>query len=98
MADNIRVRVAFPPVTDTDVEKREFSYAVDDLAPVAEELAKDVTTKEYVFGQGSTVVLSLVDIDDAGNRSPASTRTFVAVDTVPPAQPGEIGVEIVGEE
>lgn len=98
MADNIRVKVLFPPVTDIDVETREFSYTVDGGAEVVEQLPKDVTDKEYVFAQDSDVSLSLVDIDDGGNRSPASTRTFKATDSVPPSQPGELGVEIIGEE
>ena len=102
MADRIRVSVAFPPIdpTNDDVEKVEFSYSENGGVAIVEELPKDVTVKEYVFAQDANVHLELTYLDDAipPNRSPASSRDFVATDTVPPAAPGELSVTVVGEE
>ena len=48
--------------------------------------------------QDALVVLSLVDVDDAGNKSPPATVEFTAVDTLAPAQPGGFNVALVGEK
>ena len=103
MADMIRVRVAFPAIQpeNDDVEQLEFSYSVNGAEAVVELLPKETALKELTFPQDARVSLSLVYLDDATptpNRSPASTREFVALDTVPPAAPGELGVEVIGEE
>lgn len=53
---------------------------------------------ELSFSQGDNVVLSLVDVDDAGNRSDAATLEFVAQDSIPPESPTGLGVKLVREE
>lgn len=47
--------------------------------------------------QDATVTISLVDVDDAGNRSVPYTLSFVAADTIPPSAPGAVMVTLVGE-
>ena len=97
MADLIRVRVLFPPVSDADVETRALTIT-DPSGSRVEAVAKDEVQKEFIFSQNASVTLELRDTDDAGNVSPPSVRTFTALDVIPPAQPGEMGVEFVGEE
>jgi hypothetical protein len=48
--------------------------------------------------QDSLVVLSLVDVDDSGNKSAPATVEFVALDTLAPAQPGGFNVTLVSEK
>lgn len=92
---------AGPPV-DADVAARELTVAIAGIAGIAGTpvtFAGNATDLgEVKAEQGSEVVLSLVDIDDAGNRSEAATVTFTATDTIPPARPGEFGVSLVREE
>jgi hypothetical protein len=59
--------------------------------------AADVMTPELQGADGATVVGSLVDVDDAGNVSPAREFSFVLVDTIAPPQPGEIGLRVTSE-
>jgi hypothetical protein len=102
MADIITVSVAFPPIppTNDDVEKLKLSYTVDGGPPVDEELPKDTAVKEYDFAQGAAVHMELKYLDDAvpPNESPASSRDFIAADTVGPAAPGELEVTVIGEK
>jgi len=98
MASIFRVEVAFPVLTDADVVSREFAYKVGEDAEVVTVYDKDVPSVELRLPQNATVALRLVDIDDAGNRSEPSERTFTAVDTVPPAKPGELNVTVLEEE
>lgn len=51
----------------------------------------------FAAPQDADVVVSLVDVDDAGNESPPATLEFKAVDQFPPAQAGGLGVTLVGE-
>jgi len=89
---------AGPPV-DADVAARELTVAIAGIAGTPVTFAGNATDLgEVKAEQGSEVVLSLVDIDDAGNRSEAATVTFTATDTIPPARPGEFGVSLVREE
>jgi hypothetical protein len=53
---------------------------------------------EIAVPQDSTARLSLVDVDDAGNVSEPAVFEFTAVDTIPPAAPGQFGVTLVREE
>lgn len=55
-------------------------------------------TQTFEVPEGVEATLTLVHIDDAGNRSVASDPyTFTATDTLPPAKPGALGVTAVGE-
>ena len=99
MADKFRCKVGLPPVTDPDVVSREFTVTVggvEDRRSLTG-AARDTTDIEFVWDQNAVVDLSLVDIDDAGNRSPGSKRQFTVLDTIPPHQPGEISVTVLEE-
>lgn len=100
MADILTYRVSVGPVVDADVVERQLVVAVDGVASVDEfkTFPADATNLgEVSVPQGASVLLTLVDVDDAGNRSEPAVLEFVAVDTLPPAQPGSFGVTLVSE-
>jgi hypothetical protein len=94
----ITFKVVLPPVSAPDVVKRELSVKIGDADAVVSELAGDVTEVADLQGaQDAEVEVSLVDIDDAGNRSEPSVATAVLADTFAPPKPGELGIELTGE-
>jgi hypothetical protein len=94
----ISFKVALPQLLDSDVVNRELSVQVGDLPPDVRTLPKDaIEEADYSGPQDAPVRLSLVDIDDAGNRSIASTLDAVLLDVFPPAQPGELALTVTGE-
>lgn len=98
MSDILTYAIVAAPVVDGDVVTREFTVTVDGVARDPELYGAGVTDFGRVsVPQDSSVTLSLVDIDDAGNRSEPAVTEFVAVDTVAPAMPGAISVTLVGE-
>lgn len=99
--DMIKFKVVLPVLEDKDVVSRELAVQVADLPPIVlnvDVAATEVVGDELVGEQGASVSLSLVDVDDAGNRSEASVLSVVLSDTFPPAKPGEMGVIATGEE
>lgn len=99
MANNLRYSVSVAAPVDADVVKRVLTVGVDytDRDPVE----FDGTTTdlgEIVVPQDSQVTLTLVDVDDAGNESEPARLAFTATDTLPPQQPGALGVMLVSEE
>lgn len=89
---------AGPPV-DADVTSRELTVVVNGETLSTTSLNGSATDLgEVKVAQDAVVMLSLVDIDDAGNRSKPATTEFEARDTIPPAQPGQFGVTLVREE
>jgi hypothetical protein len=94
----IQFKIVLPPVADADAVDRELSVQIGDGEPEVESVG--IETRE-VYGhegpQDSTVRLSLVNIDDAANRSEPSVLEAVLTDTVPPAQPGELAIVATGE-
>ncbi|NDD52739.1 hypothetical protein EBZ39_02465 [bacterium] len=100
MADILTYRVLVGPVVDADVVTRELSVYVDGSDVAREVRAYEPSATELgdvLVAQGSSVELRVVDIDDAGNRSEPAVLAFVAEDTLPPAQPGTLGVTLVSE-
>lgn len=96
--DVLTYKVSVGPTVDHDVVSRELSCVIDAGEPVFSSFPGSTTDLGLVSApQGASVILALVDIDDAGNRSDAATLEFVAVDTLPPAAPGSFGVTLVGE-
>ncbi len=96
--DFITYRATFPAVpTGTDVVSQEFSVEVDGTPQPLQVLASDATSADFEAKQDSSVVVELVNVDDAGNRSIPQRLAFTAIDTFAPAQPGEISVEATGE-
>ena len=86
-------------VVDADVVERKLSVVVNGEDRGSTSFPGETTSfGELSFGDSENVVLTLVDMDDAGNSSSPAVAEFVATDTLPPAQPGEFGVTLVREE
>jgi len=91
--------VSAGPAVDADVTGRQLTVVVNGEVLSIVELAGSATDLgEVKVEQNSNVTLSLVDLDDAGNRSQPAVLDFVATDTIPPAQPGSFGVTLAREE
>ena len=87
------------PVVDADVVKRLLTATVNGEVSDPSEFSADTTSfGEIGFNDNDSVVLSLVDVDDAGNSSEAGVFEFVATDTMPPAKPDSFGVTLLREE
>jgi len=81
-----------------DVVARRLTVVVDGVTQSVKEFpAETVSFGVVSVPQDAEVVLSLSDVDDAGNYSEPAVVEFVAVDTIPPPQPGAFGVTLVGE-
>lgn len=98
MADTMTYEIAVGGPATQDVVSRELTVVVDGVYrdPVVFP-AYEVSFGRISVPQDSEVVVSLVDVDDAGNRSEPSTVSFKAIDVVPPAAPGGLNVTVVGE-
>ena len=90
--------LTLPPPGASDVVKRQVTVAIggDDHMLIEYDSTTRVT-EEMSGSDNDTVVGSLVDVDDAGNFSAAREFSFVLTDTIPPPQPGEVGIAIVFE-
>jgi len=98
MTDVLTYAVSAAPVVDGDVVSRELSVVINGVEqPVASFPGYAVDLGVLEAPQNAEVVLRLVDVDDAGNRSEPAEMMFVAVDTLPPAAPGALGVSLVSE-
>lgn len=90
--------LTMPEKGASDVVSRELTVSVDGAEPVVFTLTGDVVeSQEFEAADGAAVTGTLVDVDDAGNKSEAREFTFVLVDTIAPPQPGEVGVKVVSE-
>ena len=100
MADVLVYKVSVGPVVDADVVERQLVVVLNGGSPDEFKTFPADTTDlgEVRAAQGDSVLLTLVDVDDAGNRSEPAVLEFVATDTLPPAQPGSFGVTLVKEE
>lgn len=98
MADKLKFVVAVP-AADGDVVKRLLSVELPDGELLEAEVAgKDaVESAEFEVDQDVSVKISVVNVDDAGNKSEPREQTFLILDTIAPAQPGELGVRVVSE-
>jgi len=84
---------------DADVVSRELTAVVNGEVLFTQSLdGKATSLGEVKVPQDSSVTLTLVDIDDAGNRSQPAVVEFVATDTIAPVQPGAFGVTVLREE
>jgi hypothetical protein len=91
--------VSAAPAVDADVVSRRLTVTVNGEAREPVDFTADATSfGELGFADDDAVVLTLVDIDDAGNSSEPAVFEFVATDTIPPAKPGEFGVTLLREE
>jgi hypothetical protein len=98
MADVLSYTVTAALPVDADVVSRMLTITVngEDMGTV--DVPVD-STELSVFSapQDAEVTLTLVDVDDAGNKSEPAVYSFVATDTIAPAQPGGLGVTLTGE-
>lgn len=96
MANAFKVTVLFPAVAeqpDPPVSRR-FTYKVNDGEPTTTEYPVEQAQIDFVAHENDVLELVLEDVDDAGNVSEPSVRVVTITDTVPPAQPGELGISL----
>ena len=99
MANVLTYRVSVNAPVDGDVVSRELTVIVNGVESTVVTAAGNATDLGSVeVPQDSLVVLSLVDVDDAGNKSEPATVEFTALDTLAPAQPGGFNVTLVSEK
>lgn len=99
MANVLTYRVSVNAPVDGDVVSRELTVIVNGVASTVVTAAGNATDLGSVdVPQDALVVLSLVDVDDAGNKSEPATVAFTALDTLAPAQPGGFNVTLVSEK
>ena len=88
----------FLPSSDSDVVSRTLKLVVDNSEKL---LSVSPTVNSYELPpikEGSSVSLSIQDIDDAGNKSDWSDSLyFTAIDTIIPSTPGKASVKLVAE-
>lgn len=80
---------------------RKLTVTIADGEPIsvdADPATEAVSDARFVGDADATVLLSLVDVDQSGNASPAREVTGTLTDTIPPPQPGEFGLRVTGQE
>jgi len=98
MADKIMFRVVLPAPSAADVVTRELTVDINGTVQVLTLAVEDTNPLEFSGDQGAQVSVSLVDIDDFGNRSEAaSMMPQQLADNFAPPAPGDLGFELVGE-
>lgn len=98
--DILSFDVILPPwPTGTDVTKGILRVTVGDSESVEREVDVGQTTVSGFQGpQDASVELIFWYLDDAGNRSVnPSTFSGTLVDTIPPPDPGQLGIQVTGE-
>jgi hypothetical protein len=91
--------VTAAPAVASDTVKRVLTITVNGELKSTEEYEPATTTfKELSAEENDLVVLTLVDVDNAGNPSAPAVCDFQATDTIPPPSPGEFGVSLAREE
>lgn len=97
MADKIIFRVVLPNASAADVKTREITVDIDGEVLCWVTDVVGTTSYEFTGPQGAQVCVTLVDIDDAGNRSEPASLTQQLTDNFAPPAPGAIGFEFVNE-
>jgi hypothetical protein len=96
--DTLVYQVTAQPPVDHDVVERRLTVSVNGVSSVNTYPGDTTDFGEAVRAvEGSSVVLSLVDVDNAGNESAPALVSYEATDTLPPQRP-EFGVVLVREE
>lgn len=78
------------------VDSQRLDVTIDGVT-ISQEPALGTASVGIEAPQDSAVALALIYLDEVGNASQASTREFVATDTIAPAKPGEMTVTATGE-
>jgi hypothetical protein len=95
----LRYQLVAPEPGAPDVISRELTITVNGTEDQVLEFAHPGDTPQFTVDDNAEVALTLIDTDDAGNRStPSPTYTFTATDSVAPPAPGALGVQALGEE
>lgn len=90
--------LVLPAPGAADVQSREVVYSINDGTPVTSVLpGTALETEEFETEEGSVVSGTLVDIDDAMNRSEIRTFNLALRDTLAPPQPGEVSARMTEE-
>lgn len=94
----LKFKLVLPAPGAADVVSRELSVKIADADAALIELAADALEADGYEGQDNAAVeVSLVDVDDAGNRSEARVQSFTLTDTIAPPVPSEIGLVVTAE-
>lgn len=81
-----------------DIQSQELTIEINGAFVEVLSLPKtQLVVNDLEAPQDASVKLSLVYVDDSGNKSPASDYSFVAADIFPPSVPGSVGAELTGE-
>lgn len=90
--------LTLPAPGAADVVSRELVVSVNGGEAQTLSLDGAATESSELSGeQDNSVTGTLVDIDDAGNRSEPREFSFVLVDNLAPPQPGELGLRVTAE-
>lgn len=95
--DQLGLTFELPAPGAGDVVDREFTVQLEGQEAAVTHLSAATTEFEVVVDEGTKFSVSLVDVDNAGNKSAPRTLDVEAVDTIAPPQPGEFGVKSVRE-
>lgn len=98
MADKILFNIILPPKAAPDVIEREVVIKIGDVETQLNIPGDQTLIEAYEGTQNALVTVSLIDIDDAYNRSPETVASIELLDTFPPPAPGQIGLEIFDEK
>ena len=98
MSDSLLFVVYLPPKSAPDVVARELTVEINGSIQVLELDADSSEVPALSGPDGASVILSLVDIDNAGNRSEASVFSTELKDTIAPPKPGMLGLEVTAED
>jgi hypothetical protein len=91
-------QAGFPAIETADVVSQELTVKVGDAENTESYSADATVSNEFTALDNEEVTLTLVYVDDAGNRSEPRVQSFIATDTIPPAQPGELAITLLREE
>jgi hypothetical protein len=95
----LKYQLVAPEPGAPDVVSRELTITVDGVQAEVMEFAYPGDAPQFSVDDNAEVMLTLIDTDDAGNRSaPSESFTFTATDSVAPPAPGALGVTPLGEE
>ena len=83
---------------DSDVVERRLSVVAGDGEPTVKSYpANTANFGEFSFEENVHVVITLVDVDDAGNVSDPAIASFTTSDTIPPRVPVGFAVSLIKE-
>jgi hypothetical protein len=96
--DMLKFVFVLPPAGAHDVVNRELSVQIGNGEPQVINVDTSTNESPELSGMENDVVKgSLVDIDDAGNRSEPRDFEMILLDTLAPPKPGELGLRVTEE-